>query len=187
MSRIARAAAGGLVVLAATVALGWLSQVPYGAAGEGEALVRLAWRTPGTRVEECRGLTPEELQQLPVHMRQEQVCEGRMLPYRLAVRLDGRPVANEVVHATGARADRPLYVYREFPVSQGGHDIQVTFSRDLVPADTASTSPSGERREPPAPPRLEFQGRVVLARDEIALVTYDPEQRRLVLKGYGAP
>lgn len=187
MSGLGRAAAGGLVVVAATAALGWFSQAPYGAGRQGEALVRLAWRTPGTRVEECRRLTPEELEQLPVHMRQEQVCEGRVLPYRLAVRLDGQPLADDTVHAAGARADRPLYVYREFPVSRGAHDIQVTFSRDLVPADTASALGSGERREPLVPPRLEFQGRVVLARDEIALLTYDPEQRRLVLKGYGRP
>jgi len=184
---IGRAAAGGLVVLAAAIALGWLSQVPYRAAGEGEALVRLAWRTRGTRVEECRRLTPEELQQLPVHMRQEQVCEGRVLPYHLMVRLDGRTVADDTVHATGARADRPLYVYREFRVSKGPHDIEVTFRRDLVPADTASAPGSGEQRESAAPPRLEFLGRIVLARDQIALVTYDPDQGRLVLKGYGVP
>lgn len=182
-------AGGGALAIGATLALGWLSQVPYDAARESGAVVRLAWRTRGTRVEECRRLTAQELERVPVHMRQEEVCEGRVLPYRLVVVLDGRTVVDEAVHPSGARADRPLYVYHELPVEPGPHEVEVTFTRDTVPADRADARERerlGER-ESAAPPRLALARRVTLERDHIALVTYDAEQRRLVLKGYGAP
>ncbi|MBI2535483.1 MAG: hypothetical protein HYW06_00585, partial [Gemmatimonadetes bacterium] len=112
---------GGALAVGMTLALGWLSQVPYDAAGDVDAVVRLAWRTRGTRVEECRRLTAAERERLPIHMRQEEVCQGRTVPYRLVVVLDGRSVVNEAVYPSGARADRPLYVYHEFAVRPGWH------------------------------------------------------------------
>ncbi len=189
MSLTRRWLGAGAATLAGTLALGWLSQLPYHAARDAEAVVRLAWRTRGTRVEECRRLTAQELEQLPVHMRQEEVCQGRTLPHRLVVVLDGRTVVDQAVYPSGARADRPLYVYHELAVRPGTHDLDITFTRDPVPADTAS-QPERERlgeRESGAPRRLALTRRVTLERDQIALVTYDAEQRRLILKGYGAP
>lgn len=180
---------GGALALGATLALGWLSQVPYGTAQDAEAVVRLAWRTRGTRVEVCRRLSAAELERLPVHMRQEEVCEGRTLPYRLVVVVDGRTVVDQEVRASGARGDRPLYVYHELSMRPGSHDIGVRFTRDTIPADTASEEERerlGER-ESPAPPRLELAQRVTLGPGQVALVTYDAEQRRFIVKGYGAP
>lgn len=183
-----RVGTGAALAAGATLALGWLSQIPYGAATDAEAVVRLAWRIRGTRVEECRRLTPAELEQLPVHMRQQEVCEGRALPYRLVVMLDGEMIVDEPVRASGARADRPLYVYHELPVRPGAHDLAVRFTRDTVPADTAGERERERRgeRESPAPPRLELVRRVTLRQGQIALVTYDADRRGLTLKGYGA-
>lgn len=198
MSSAPRVLGAGVVTVAAALAVGWLSQVPYDAVRGSGALIRLAWRTRGTRVEECRRLTAEELERLPVHMRQDEVCEGRILPYRLVVALDGRTVVDDSVRPSGAREDRPLYVHHEVWVEPGTHALAITFSRDTVPADTpdrpdtASTPGASERKRPgereaAAPPRLSLARRLVLERDHIALVTYDAEQRRLILKGYGAP
>ncbi len=189
MSLAQRSLGAGIAALAATLALGWLSQVPYDPVRGSGALVRLAWRTRGTRVEACRRLAAEELERLPVHMRQEEVCEGRVLPYRLVVVLDGRTVVDEAVRPSGARADRPLYVYHDLPVEPGPHEVTVTFTRDPVPADTVSARERERLGEPAsaAPPRLTLARRVTLERDHIALVTYDAEQRRLLLKGYGTP
>jgi len=187
--RIGRWVGGAALALGATAALGWLSQVPYDATSEADGLVRLAWRTRGTRVEECRRLTAAELERLPVHMRQVELCEGRILPHRLVVVLDGRTVVDEAVYPSGARADRPLYVYHEFPVKPGWHELDIAFTRDPVPADTAGETERerlGER-ESAAPPRLTLVRRVLLARDQILLVTYDAAERRLMLKGSEAP
>ncbi|MBI2401276.1 MAG: hypothetical protein HYV20_00755 [Gemmatimonadetes bacterium] len=180
---------GGALAVGMTLVLGWLSQVPYDAAGDVDAVVRLAWRTRGTRVEECRRLTAAERERLPIHMRQEEVCQGRTVPYRLVVVLDGRSVVNEAVYPSGARADRPLYVYHEFAVRPGWHDLDIAFTREGVPSDTAGEQERerlGER-ESAAPPRLALTRRVMLGPDQIVLVTYDAEQRQLILKGYGAP
>lgn len=185
MSRARGWIGGGVLALGMTWALGWLSQVPYDAASDVESLVRLAWRTRGTRVDACRRLTDAELERLPIHMRQEEVCERRTLPYRLVVVLDGRTVVDEAVYPSGARADRPLYVYREFPMRPGRHDVEVTFTRTPVPQDTAR-GVEGER-DATAPARLTLREQVLLGPDQIVLVTYDPEQRRLALKGSGAP
>ena len=189
MSRARPWIGAGALALGMTLALGWLSQMPYDAARDVQAVIRLAWRTRGTRVEDCRRLTAAELERLPVHMRQEEVCEGRTLPYRLVVVLDGRTVVDEAVYPSGARADRPLYVYREFPVRPGRHDVDIAFTRDPVPSDTA-----GERgrerlgdRESPAPQRLRLTRQVTVGTGHIVLVTYDTEERRLMLKGSGAP
>jgi hypothetical protein len=174
-----------VLAVGVTLALGWLSQVPYDAASDVESMVRLAWRTRGTRVEECRRLTDAELERLPIHMRQEQVCEGRILPYRLVVALDGQTVVDEEVYPSGARADRPLYVYREFPLRPGRHDLDIAFTRAPIAEDTARGR-EGER-DATAPERLTLRQQVMLEADQIVLVTYDAEERRLVLKGPRAP
>lgn len=189
MSIAPRTLGAGIVALAATLALGWLSQMPYDAVGGSGALVRLAWRTRGTRVEECQRRTAQELERLPVHMRQAEVCEGRVLPYHLVVVLDGLTVVDQAVRPSGARADRPLYVYHDLPVEPGPHDMEIRFTREPVPTDTLGPRERARAggAEPAAPPTLTLAQRVTLERDQIALVTYDAEQRRLVLKGYGAP
>lgn len=186
MSGASRGIAGGAAILGAALALAWLSQAPYAVAGHRGAVVRLAWRLRWVRVEECRRLTAEELEKIPVHMRQEETCEARALPYRLRVELDGRAVVDETVASTGGRADRPLYVYHEVQVEPGDHQLDVVFARDLVPADTASERGEVGEREPPAPPRLALRQRMALERDRIALITYDPERRALVLKRSGS-
>ena len=169
---------GGALAVGATVALGWLSQVPYAAEAANDALVRLAWRARGERVQECRRLTPEELARLPVHMRREEECEGRILPYRLLVTLDGIPVITDTVRGAGARQDRPLYVFRELPLGSGRHRLSVTFTRE--------GAERGEAAAAATPARLVLDTMLVASPRQIILVTYDEENRRLEITG-GSP
>ncbi len=168
-----------------TVAVAALSRAPYAAGETQGAAVRLAWRVRSARVEECRQLTPAERANLPTHMRREEVCEGRVLPYRLVVTLDGRVVADELVRAAGARADRPLFVFHEFPVAPGPHDLRIRFEREQPSAagDTVRTAEGAAA----APALLELAERVALDPLDVALVVYDPEQRALILRGSGNP
>jgi len=161
--------------LAAIAGLGALSQVPWPPRGPQHALIRLAWRTRGHRVEECRRLTAEELARLPVHMRQEEVCEGRVFSYRLRVLLDGRVVAQEDVRPSGGRGDRLLYVFREISVAPGERMVEIAWVRE----DDGQSGPQE------APAVLRFEERLVLEAGQVALVTYDPERRTLVRRGYG--
>jgi hypothetical protein len=178
---------GSVVAAAAVAAIGALSRVSYVAEAGNHAVVRLAWRTRSTRVEECRHLSAEELARRPIHMREDEVCEGRLLPYLLHVLVDDRSDSS-LVRAAGARADRPLYVYREFPVAPGRHRLRVMFAREGSPGAESPHDEAAEGAHPEhakatiAPARLDLDTVVTLREREVALVTYDADLRRLVVR-----
>jgi hypothetical protein len=163
-----------IVVTMATVAL---SRVPYGDSDAGAATLRITWRAPGERVEECRTLSAEELEALPVHMRRERICERRFLPYRLQVDLDGRRVIDEVVRPAGAQEDRPLYVFRELDLEPGSHRVEVRWAReDGLERTSEGTTGTGP---------LSLEASLRLEPGDVALVTYDPVRRILATAGRG--
>lgn len=167
--------AAGALTVAGLAGMAALSYVPYAHEAATGSELRLAWRARSARVEACRRRTAEELAQLPVHMRQEQVCERRVAPYRLAVTLDDSPIVERLVAAAGARADRPLYVFEEIPLPPGTYMLHVTFTRE-----TGSMADSGAVADPrTAPPHLVLDTTVTLAAGRAALVTYDEDARRL--------
>lgn len=173
--RNARRGIGVVLALAVAMASGALSRVPYSLESAERAAVRLSWRSPSTRVEVCRRLSPEELAGRPRHMRQPEVCEGRLLPYRLSVLLDGEEVLRESVEPAGARRDRPLYVFRELSLRPGRHRLAVRFAPGEVPASGAGSD--GE-----APPTLTLDTLLTLPPSGVALVTYSEATRRLVVR-----
>lgn len=175
-----RAAAAALLAGAVTLGVAALSRVPYAPPGGDDAVLRLSWRTRGERVRECRRLTAQELAALPVHMRREEVCEGRVLPYVLRVEVDGRAVVHDTVRAAGAREDRPLYVYRELRVPPGPLRLSVRFTREDAPAGAPRAA--GELRRAASPARLELSEALHLRPGEVALVTYDADRRALVAR-----
>jgi hypothetical protein len=155
-------------------------------------VIRLAWRARGARVRRCRTLTPDELAKLPVHMRQKEVCERTVLPYRLRVTVDSAAVIDELVYAGGAREDRPLFVFRELSLAPGAHHVTVTFDRssgrDEADEDRGEDEADGvQRRESresavrETPDHLTLDETVMLAPRAILLVTYDDEGQRLRL------
>jgi len=179
-SRVAAAvlAAG---VLAATAGL---SQMPYRRHGAGEAVLRLSWRAVSERVDECRQATQDELSRLPLHMRQEFVCEGRVAPFHLRVDVDGEVLIDEEVRASGAREDRPVYILREHQVTPGQHAITVRFERVGADADTGR-QPAGAPAAAAAagarfPAALEWSESLSVAAGEVALITYEEATRSLV-------
>jgi hypothetical protein len=144
------------------------SGLPYVDDSSDHALVRLSWRAVGERVEECRTPTADELAALPPHMRRQEICEGRLMPFQLAVSIDGAPVFEGRVRPAGTREDRPAYVFQEFPVSPGRHRIEVRFAAEI---------PEGADREDRTP--LTLDETVTLEPRTIALVSLDEAARRL--------
>jgi len=186
--RAVRLALAAAVVLASGAALAALSSMPYTAESGDRAMVRLAWRARGERVRECHRLSAEKLARLPQHMRQEETCERRILPYRLQVDLDGVRVIDELVRAGGAREDRPLFVFRDLSVLPGTHHLQVTFEREGTPAapgreeeEEEVDATEADRRTRETPARRALDVPVVLVPRQIVLVTYDDERQRLLL------
>ena len=173
MTRPLRLGVAIAAAVAATVALGALSRVPYQADRSAHAILRLAWRTPGVRVEECRPLTQEELDNLPSHMQRQEICEGRLLPYRLRVTIDGDVVVDEEIRPAGAREDRPLFVFHDFPLTPGRHPVSVVFERDLLEPEAEGAAA--------VPLRLEFDRTMAFEARRITLVTYDAERKALAV------
>ncbi|HEX6939525.1 MAG TPA: hypothetical protein VF158_08940 [Longimicrobiales bacterium] len=202
MSTLAGRGLAVVVIGAAVLALGALSRLPYTAADAGRGVLRLSWRVRGERVQQCRRLSAEELEALPLHMRRPEACEGRIAPYRLRVVIDGDLVEDALVSAAGAKRDRPIYVFRDFPLTPGAHQVEITFTREGAPeADGgAAPAPGGATPEgggaPPergggeagggrtgaAPVRLALRTVVEIRPARIALVTYDPAEDALVLR-----
>ena len=162
MSPGARAVAA-IVALLATAGLGWLSRAPYDPPGGDHAMLRLSWRLRGERVETCRTRTEAELAALPAHMRTPEVCEARLLRYRLVQQVDDAAPDTVTVIPGGARGDRPLFVLRETPLLPGPRRVRVTLARE----DGAG--------EP-----LAFEQVIDAAPGAVELVTLDAEAGRLV-------
>lgn len=155
---------GMLVAAFAAIALGALSRVPWSAGrAESEAMVRLSWRARSEAIVDCRPLTAEERDDLPVHMRRDSVCERQTIPFRLAVRLDGRKAIDETLQGGGARGDRPLYVFREIPVTAVPHRIELEVKRLAEGA-----------------PPLRLDRWIHPAPGEIVLITLDEDNRLIV-------
>ncbi|GIW53066.1 MAG: hypothetical protein KatS3mg081_2421 [Gemmatimonadales bacterium] len=177
MSAAARRLTSLFAAAAATFGVAALSRVPYPPARPEHAAIRLAWRAPGQRIEQCRRATEEELERLPVHMRREEICEQHIFPYRLELLLDDSLVLARTIRAAGAHRDRPLYVYEEIELDPGRYKVTVRFSREM---------PEGALRgriEGDFPEELRLEQEADLGPRAVALVTYDPETRRLVLAG----
>lgn len=196
MSARARVA-GGIVAALAALLLGAASRAPWTASPRGEALLRLSWRAQSEVAERCRPLTEEEKADLPVHMQVPEICETRAIPYRLEVRVDGATVLSETIHGAGARADRPISVFREIPLAAGSHDVRVAFAPvDSGDGEHEEEDGEGEEEvsegededdeaeehadEEDAAVALEFSDTIRLDDREIALVTLDPGRRALV-------
>jgi hypothetical protein len=199
----------GVLAVAATLGIRGLSHVPFAAERDPRAVVRLSWRVLGQQIQDCRRLSAQELEALPAHMRREEVCEGRVAPYRLRVLVDGELADSGLVRASGARRDRPIYVFREISIDPGEHRLEISFVSErpageqrqepgagqVTPSDSTPALPdSGAVRAPSsgvtatvrtadaAPAELRLDTRLVLEPRAIALVIYDSETRELVLQ-----
>ena len=194
MSRGLRIAIGAALALALVLATGALTRYQHRAASDRGEL-RLAWRLAVPRIEECRTLTPEEQAELPAHMRRDEVCEGRAVSYRLEVRVDDALRYQATVAPEGARGDRPLQVFREFPLEPGTRQVRVVFERveveeahepdeeDEEEEAEVEEAEMEEAEEPSlsgAPRRVVFDRRLEVRDREVVLITYDPDERELV-------
>lgn len=146
----------GLIALLATA-----SRVPISSLEADQALVRLSWRFRSEEGAECRRPTQEELDQLPVHMRNPDACIGELAPYELQVDVDGARRVTRVVRPAGVRGDRPIFVYEELSLPPGRHTLAVRFGI------------LGENSE--ASPALTLEAPLDLDPGRVLLVTRDGE------------
>lgn len=176
MSRVTRVIVGVALVVASIIAMGVLTRYDY-RAGTDAAELRLAWRAPVSRTVECREPTEQEMESLPIHMRQDEICEGRTVGYRLEVGVDGVIRHRSLEEAAGARGDRPMHVLEALTLEPGRRHVRVVFER----ADSAEAAgPAGAAA--PVPARLVLDRRLEVGVRDVVLVTYDRDARRLELR-----
>lgn len=93
--------------------------------GPDEAIISLAFSHAGQRVEPCRKLTQEELNELPPNMRRANDCPRQRHPVEVRLGLNGETIYTETVAPSGLWEDGDSTVYARFPVSAGSHRIVI--------------------------------------------------------------
>lgn len=161
-----RAAIAVVVSAVIVLSVSWCARLPVAGSARDHGILRLSWRMIGQRSEQCRNRTQAELDALPVHMRAPQVCERRVVSYRLTVQVDDARADTLVVKPAGAMGDRPVFVLRETPVSAGIHRVRVQL--EPISADTATAK------------RLQFDEEIMFAGNRVELITMEDNPARLV-------
>jgi hypothetical protein len=144
--------------LPVTVGLAWLLaassgvNVRWNPAGATE--LRLSWSARPERIETCRELSDAELAERPAHMQRRIECVGGSATYALAVTVDDSVLDDEVIHGSGLRQDRPIFLFRRYALVEGEHRVRVTFTRrerrdSLVGPEDGPLSARDERTEVP--------------------------------------
>lgn len=141
-----------------------LAHLPLGTPPEGAA-IRLAVRTSAGKLEICRDVPPEELAQLPIHMRQPRICEVQPVAYRLTLSVDGAPVRNLHAERRGMRSDRALVIDDLVPIAAGRRELVVTLDPEVPPGTP--------EQDAAALPRGELRQTIELPAGRIALVTWE--------------
>lgn len=147
--------------------LGALSRLPMGDQPV-EGIFRLGARIPGLAIEDCRELSPEEIQKQPVHMRRTRECSKVAPDYVLSVEVDGQQAVRKIARHSGVRDDRPLFVSEDIPVSPGKHEFFVSLKPENEDLQEA--------------PQLQLATAVSIDSSRIYLVVYDPEKKILQLR-----
>jgi hypothetical protein len=125
--RSARAAvvAGGALAAAFCAVLLGASRLGYALPPSAASELVLSFKHPGAIEQHCRDRTPEELQKLPPHMRQPQVCERGRVWVRMRAFLDGRRVLDRKYEPKGLWDDGNSLALERIPVSPGSHVVRV--------------------------------------------------------------
>ena len=102
--------------------VGWLSNSPrYQLLAPDEAIVSLSLSHAGQRLQECRTLSQEELEELPPNMRAAKDCPRERRPILVEFRMDGDTLYSEEVAPSGIWDDGEATVYQRMNVVAGPH------------------------------------------------------------------
>lgn len=190
--RLSRRVGTGVLTVALLAGLSALSRVPFGVNDAKAAELRLSWRVPAEPELTCRIRTPEELARLPAHMREEEVCERRALPYRLRLTVNDSTLDDRLLGGRNARTERRLDVHGRFTLPPGRHAVRLELARE---GGSTAGSPREHNRStetpthalpPTAPIRLSLDTTLTFMNGEALVVTYDDHAGRLVVIARGA-
>jgi len=97
----------------------------------GMSLIKMNFAHAGQRKEECRQLSPEELQRLAPNMRRQEKCKRERVPVYVEVHIDGKPAYVDEIPPSGLARDGTATVYRRFPLAPGEHTLLLRLGDSL--------------------------------------------------------
>jgi coenzyme F420-reducing hydrogenase delta subunit/Pyruvate/2-oxoacid:ferredoxin oxidoreductase delta subunit len=122
------AALFGLVTYAGTAAA-------YRTPGDPSPTLVVSFKHPGKAGENCREASKEELEKLPPHMRQKQICERRRVSVRLRVEVDGKQLVRGAYEPRGIWGDGNSIAIERFSVPPGTHDVTIELGDTMNPSE----------------------------------------------------
>ena len=90
---------------------------------EQQAIVSLTFSHAPERIEECRRLTQEELNELPPNMRKPDDCPRERHPLRIEMRIENAIVFSETLLPSGLWRDGKSNVYQRNKIDAGDHAL----------------------------------------------------------------
>lgn len=105
-----------------------LSDSFYKTPFDGKPSLVVSFKHPGQISENCRELTQEELNKLPLHMRKKQVCERKRSPVRMAIIINNNKILEKSYKAGGIWEDLNSIAIEEIPIEKGEHKVKVLIS-----------------------------------------------------------
>jgi coenzyme F420-reducing hydrogenase delta subunit/quinol-cytochrome oxidoreductase complex cytochrome b subunit/Pyruvate/2-oxoacid:ferredoxin oxidoreductase delta subunit len=130
LAGLALGAVFGLVTWAGTAAA-------YRTPSDPSPKLVISFKHPGKAGENCREPTAAELEKLPRHMRQKQICERRRASVRLRVEVDGKEVARGAHEPRGIWGDGNSIAVERFKLSPGEHTVKVELGDSADPSEVA--------------------------------------------------
>jgi hypothetical protein len=168
---------GGIIPFTVVVfmAVAWLSDFPTGKARE-NTVIHFGWRLAGAKVKVCRKWQAGELENLPSHMRAPQFCDEQGVNYNLTVILDGKEIIHKAFTPPGVRGDRPLFVFEEYPLHPGIHQVYVKFAPDTEALELQRDSGA------PLLEQYRYVGEINAKAGRIVLVELEPNNPDLIVR-----
>lgn len=77
----------------------------------------------------CRTPSEKELEELPMHMRQKELCEKNPILYSLQITVDGKLQYNKKLSGQSLRSDIPVFINEQIDLDPGKHQVIVEVKR----------------------------------------------------------
>lgn len=104
--------------------LAWFAtNPPYRYADPEMASVKVSLSHAADRIAPCIQLTPEQIAELAMNMKQTEACERERLPLFVEIDIDGETVFSLEAEPTGLWNDGPSSVYERFAIQPGPHRV----------------------------------------------------------------
>lgn len=134
---VAAAAKVALVMLAVALPVYFLSDSPHSYYANDDGVLKVAFKHTGSRVSDCEEadiirLEGERYRQELKDTRQVKMsieklarCPRERHPVMVELHIDGKLVLDKSYAPTGLKKDMASYIYDEFPVTPGAHDLSM--------------------------------------------------------------